>query len=220
VEPQRLLLVDDHALFRDGLVKLFAYEEDFEVIGEAASGEAALQAARDLMPDVVLMDVDLPGMNGVETARQMTSEMPYVRVVMLTVHDDDETLFEAVKAGAQGYLVKSIHAREMVDLLRGMSRGEAPISRAMATRILAEFARTGSPATVSAPTTPEATLSLREQEVLELVARRWTNKEIAAQLVISEYTVKNHLRNILSKLHLRSRAEAARFLLGYRQPSP
>jgi DNA-binding NarL/FixJ family response regulator len=130
---------------------------------------------------------------------------------MLSVQDDDETLFQAIKAGAQGYLLKSIRAVEMLDLLRGMARGEAPISRAMAARIMKEFARAGrSPADEPDPT---SALTLRERGVLELVARRCTNKEIAQQLVISEYTVKNHLANILSKLHLRSRAEAARYLL-------
>jgi DNA-binding NarL/FixJ family response regulator len=225
MEVQRLLLVDDHALFRDGMAGLFAYEDDFEVVGEAEDGEAALAAARELMPDLVLMDIDMPGCDGLEATRRLKREMPYVKVVVLTVHDDDEKLFEAIKAGAQGYLVKSIRSTEMLELLRGMSRGEAPISRAMAARILAEFARTatgsgsGAPGAAGAaeaaePEAPESLLSLREQEVLELVARRYTNKEIAAQLVISEYTVKNHLRNILSKLHLRSRTQAARYAMG------
>jgi DNA-binding NarL/FixJ family response regulator len=211
VEPQRVLLVDDHALFRDGLRGLFAYEDDFEVVGEAGDGPAALAAAAELMPDLVLMDVDLPGWDGVETTRRLKTEMPYVKVVMLTVHDDDDTLFEAIKAGAQGYLVKSIRAAEMLDLLRGLARGEAPISRAMATRILEEFARTAGEPGDLAPPGPEAGLTFREQEVLELVARRYSNKEIATTLVITESTVKNHLRNILSKLHLRSRTEAARY---------
>ncbi|MBI3971250.1 MAG: response regulator transcription factor [Chloroflexi bacterium] len=220
MDVQRLLLVDDHALFREGMAGLFAYEDDFEVVGEAADGEAALAAARELMPDLVLMDIDMPHCDGIEATRRLKQEMPYVRVVMLTVHDDDDKLFEAIKAGAQGYLVKGIRSSEMLELLRGMSHGEAPISRAMAARILEEFARTAGSArsavgegAVDMPA-PETALTLREQEVLELVARRYTNKEIAARLVISEYTVKNHLRNILSKLHLRSRAQAARYALG------
>jgi DNA-binding NarL/FixJ family response regulator len=223
---QRVLLVDDHALFRDGITRLLAYEDDFEVVGEAADGEAALVAARELMPDLVLMDVDMPGGGGLEATRRLKAELPYVRVVMLTVHEDDDTLFEAVKAGAQGYLVKSIRAAEMLHLLRGMAHGDAPLSRGLATRILGQFARlaaqadeqqsltAGRDAARMAPVTPEAVLSLREQEVLELVAQRLTNKEIAARLVLSEYTVRNHLQNILSKLHLRSRAEAARLATG------
>lgn len=234
---QRILLVDDHALFREGMAGLLAYEDDFEVVGEAADGEAALAAARELMPDLVLMDIDMPGMDGLEATRQLVAELPYVGVVMLTVHEDDDTLFEAIKTGAQGYLVKSIRSAELLDLLRGLARGEAAITRGVATRILKEFARGAAPdgaspglpgtlGTSGAPgapgasgraaamAQPEAVLSLREQEVLQLVAQRYTNKEIASQLYLSEYTVKNHLRNILSKLHLRSRVEAARYAIG------
>jgi DNA-binding NarL/FixJ family response regulator len=214
-DVQRVLLVDDHALFREGMASLLGYEDDFEVVGQAPDGEGALAVARELMPDLVLMDIDMPGRDGIEVTRRLTQELPYVKVVMLTVHDEDDKLFEAVKAGAHGYLVKSIRSREMLDLLRGMARGEAPISRAMATRILQEFARTagtGHPGSDRRePVAPEATLTPREREVLELVARRYSNKEIAGALVITEYTVKNHLRNILSKLHLKSRTEAARY---------
>jgi DNA-binding NarL/FixJ family response regulator len=218
------LLVDDHALFREGFKSLFAYEDDFEVVGEAANADEALAAARELMPDLVLMDVDMPGGDGIEATRRLVAEMPYVKVVMLTVHDEDESLFEAIKAGAQGYLVKSIRSAEMLDLLRGLANGEAPLSRATATRILEEFRRAAganSPSATGASadsagredSQPAPLLTLREQEVLELVARRCTNKEIAARLVISEYTVKNHLRNILSKLHLRSRVQAANYAM-------
>jgi DNA-binding NarL/FixJ family response regulator len=211
VEPQRLLLVDDHALFRDGLARLFAYEDDFVVVGEADSAPSAVEAAKRLIPDLVLMDVDMPGGGGIEATRRIKVELRATRIVMLTVHDDDATLFEAVKAGAQGYLVKSIKSSEMLKLLRGMARGEAPISRAMAARILDEFSR-GSRSQIADETDPLASLTLHEQEVLQLVSERYTNKEIAQRLVLSEFTVKNHLSNILSKLHLRSRAEAARYL--------
>ena len=211
MEPRRLLLADDHALFRDGLARLFAYEDDFLIVGEADSAPAAIEAARRLVPDLVLMDVDMPGGGGIEATRRIKAELPAIRIVMLTVHDDDATLFEAIKAGAQGYLVKSIKASEMLELLRGMVRGEAPISRAMAARILDEFSRESRGQTADG-TDPLASLTLREQEVLQLVAERYTNKEIAQRLVISEFTVKNHLSNILSKLHLRSRAEAARYV--------
>ena len=249
----RVLLVDDHALFRDGMSRLFSYEDDFEVVGEASSGEEALELARALIPDLVLMDIDMPGIGGLEAIRTIARELPIVTVVALTVHEDDETVFEAIKSGAQGYLVKSIRATEMLGLLRGLAHGEAPMTRGVATRILKEFARTtiagpgagpvNPPSGHFTPASPAAlrdlpnqipqdgnldwnlrqtriasaidaldALSSREEEVLELVAQRLTNKEIASKLVISEYTVKNHLRNILAKLHLSSRTQAARLL--------
>jgi len=249
----RVLLVDDHALFRDGMSRLFSYEDDFEVVGEASSGEEALELARALIPDLVLMDIDMPGIGGLEAIRSLARELPIVTVVALTVHEDDETVFEAIKSGAQGYLVKSIRATEMLGLLRGLAHGEAPMTRGVATRILKEFARTtiadpgagpvNPPSGQVSPASPAAlrdlpihipqdgnldwnlrqtriasaidaldALSSREEEVLELVAQRLTNKEIASKLVISEYTVKNHLRNILAKLHLSSRTQAARLL--------
>src|SRR5437868_6093775 len=179
LEPRRLVLADDHALFRDGLARLFAYEDDFQVVGEAADGEHVLHLARALQPDLVLMDVDMPRGGGILATQRIKAELPAVRVVMLTVHDDDDTLFQAIKAGAQGYLVKSIRASEMVELLRGMARGEAPISRGMAARILDEFARGARTSDAVAQADPADRLTLREQEVLELVAQRCTNKEIA-----------------------------------------
>lgn len=201
----RLLLVDDHALFREGLAQLFAYQDDFAIVGEADDAPSALAQARAARPDLVLMDIDLPGQDGIAATRQLKAEWPEITVVMLTVHDDTEKLLAAIKAGAQGYLVKNIRSPELLDQLRGLARGEAAISRRMATRLLAEFQR------ADVPAEPEVDLTAREIEVLELVAARHSNREIAARLVISEHTVKNHLKNILAKLHLRSRRQAAAY---------
>ncbi len=217
----RLLLVDDHALFREGLAGLFAYQDDFVVVGEAADAQTALAQTAALRPDIVLMDIDMPGADGIATTRRLKSEFPDVTVVMLTVHDATDKLLDAIKAGAQGYLVKNIRSTELLDQLRGLKRGEAAITRRMAARILEEFQR----GQVSTGSTKGSLndLTARELEVLELVADRLSNKEIAARLVISEHTVKNHLKNILSKLHLRSRRQAADYGLArgwVRPPEP
>jgi len=203
----RLLLVDDHALFREGLAGLFAYQDDFVVVGEAGDAETALSQTAALQPDIVLMDIDMPGEDGIATTRRLKSHFPDVTVVMLTVHDATDKLLEAIKAGAQGYLVKNIRSTELLDQLRGLKRGEAAITRRMAARILEEFQRGQAPAESREGSLND--LTARELEVLELVADRLSNKEIGARLVISEHTVKNHLKNILSKLHLRSRRQAA-----------
>ena len=201
----RLLLVDDHALFREGLRTLLAYHDDMEVVGEAEDTQSAVVQTRLLQPDVVLMDIALPGGGGIAATRQITAECPNISVVMLTVYDDPDTLMDAVKAGAQGYIVKNVRSAELLDQLRGLARGEAAISRRMAARLLEEF-RGGQQAAQ-----PETDLTRREMEVLELVAAHFSNKEIAAKLVISEFTVKNHLKSILSKLHVRSRSQAAAY---------
>ena len=203
--PLRLLLVDDHALFREGLIALLSYQDDFTVVGEAEDAESALAQARTLQPDIVLMDIELPGEDGVSATQRLKMAMPAVTVVMLTVHDDSQIRFEAIKAGAQGYLVKSVRSRELLEQLRGLARGEAAISRRMAARILEEIrGQTGTFGT-------EEALTAREMEVLELVAARLSNAEIAERLVVSEHTVKNHMKSVLSKLHLHNRHQAAAY---------
>ena len=205
MEPVRLLLVDDHALFRDGLISLLSYQDDFTVVGEAEDAESALDQARALEPDIVLMDIELPGVDGVSATQRLTMELPATTVVMLTVRDDTQTLFEAIKAGAHGYVVKNVRSQELLEHLRGLARGEAAISRRLAARILEEIrGRTE-------PLEPEEELTAREMEVLELVAARLSNAEIAERLVVSEHTVKNHLKSILAKLHFRSRHQAAAY---------
>ena len=211
MEPIRVLLVDDHLLFRRGLASLIDPLEDMEVVGEAGDGREALEKARELMPDLILMDIHMPGWDGLKATRQIKEEMPYVKIVMLTVSDDDKDLFEAIKQGAQGYLLKNLSPEELFELLRGVYRGEAPISHLTAARILDEFARLAQKETW----VPIAgnNITPREKEVLQLVAQGATNKEIASQLFIAENTVKNHLRNILAKLHLGNRVQAAAYAL-------
>jgi len=211
VTPIRVLLVDDHVLFRRGVAGVLAADPGIEVVGEADDGQRGVEMARELMPDVILMDVSMPGLDGLQATRLIKAEIPYVRIVMLTVSDGDQVLFEAVKSGAQGFLLKNIEPSALLSTLRGIVRGEAPISRTMAARLLDEFAR-GSRRDAPAPT-QAAELTGRERDVLALVAQGRSNKEIAAALDIAENTVKNHLKNILEKLHLENRVQAATYAL-------
>ena len=209
----RVLLVDDHALFRAGIASLLASRGTVEVVGEAQDGSEALEAARRLRPDIVLMDVHMPKVDGIQATRMIAAELPQVKVVMLTVSDQDKDLFEAVKSGAHGYLLKNLEPEELFDYLDGISRGEAPISRTMAAKILNEFASQAGKARASEASEPSEVLTPREREVLKLVASGATNKEIATALTLTENTVKNHLRNILEKLHLENRTQAAAYAL-------
>ena len=209
--PIRVLIADDYALFRHGLASLLAAESDFEVVGEAADGREAVEMARELKPDVIVMDLSMPVMDGLEATRRIKAEFPYVRIVILTVSDGERSLFEAVKSGAQGYLLKKIEPQALCGTVRGVVRGEAFVSPVMAARLLEEF--TGDSRRTAPPPTPSAQLTQREQEVLALVARGKSNKEIAAALAIAENTVKNHLKNILEKLHLENRVQAATYAL-------
>ena len=201
----RILLADDHALFRDGIASLLRAWEH-EVVGQAADGPTAVALGMELRPDLVLMDIAMPG-GGLPATRELADRAPDVAIVMLTASEDVEDLFQAIRAGARGYLLKNLEARELRAMLDAISRGEAAITPAIAARILAELARSGQgpPATARDPDQ----LTDRELDVLRGVVGGFTNKEIAGGLGLSENTVKFHLRNILEKLHAQSRAEAA-----------
>jgi DNA-binding NarL/FixJ family response regulator len=206
--PTRILLVDDHVLFRKGMSRLIDSQPDLEVVAEAEDGIQAVQYARRFKPDLILMDIHMPDCDGHEATRLIVNDWPEAQIVMLTVSDEDQDLFTAIRNGAIGYLVKKIEPEELFSRLRGIALGEAPISRVMAGRILREFARVD---TDGPPPDSTRSLTPREREVLQLVTKGMTNKEIGAQLHIAENTVKNHLRNILEKLHLQNRAQAAAY---------
>ena len=210
--PIRVVLVDDHALFRKGIASLLTGEPGFEVVGEAQDGLQAVERVRELMPDLVVMDLNMPRTTGLEATRRILEEFPYIKIVILTVSEDDQDLFEAIKAGAQGYLLKKIEPKALFDTLRGVMRGEASISRMMAATLMGEIRRYAANRTGSGANLNPA-LSPREIGVLELVTEGKTNKEIAGALGIAENTVKNHLKNILEKLHLENRVQAATFAL-------
>jgi len=202
-----VLIVDDHALFRRGLHLVLEQEEDIDVAGEAGDGHEAVEAAQDLMPDVVLMDVRMPRRSGIEATERIKDLLPHVRILMLTISEDEGDLFDAIKAGASGYLLKEISIEEVADAVRAVASGQSRLSPSMAAKLLSEFAamskRADEPDKLPAPR-----LTDREMQVLRLVARGLANREIAKELFISENTVKNHIRNILEKLHLHSRMEA------------
>ncbi len=210
VERIRVVLVDDHALFRKGVASLLASCPDIEVVGEAGDGAEAIAKVAELMPDLILMDIHMPSMDGLEVTRRIKAEHPYVKVVMLTVAEEDRSLFDAIKAGAHGYLLKRVEPDEFLGMVRGISRGEAPISRRMASKILGEF---GKHMKGQQAEDPAGKLTPREREVLQYLTQGRSNKEIANTLCVSENTVKNHLKNILAKLHLQNRVQAVAFAL-------
>jgi DNA-binding NarL/FixJ family response regulator len=201
----RVLICDDHALFRRGLVMVLESEDGIEVVAEAEDGEDAVAKAEDAAPDVILMDVRMPKMSGIEATRAIADAVPTAKILMLTVSDEEEDLYEAVKAGATGYLLKEISIEEVANAIRAVTTGQSLISPSMASKLLSEFNNLAKQAQqkVLAPR-----LTDRELQVLKLVAQGLSNREVAEQLFISENTVKNHVRNILEKLHLHSRMEA------------
>jgi two-component system NarL family response regulator len=203
----RVLIVDDHALFRRGLQMVLRQEPDIEVAGEAEDGLDAVEKAQELMPDVVLMDVRMPKRSGIEATREIRDLLPHVKILMLTISDEEADLYDAIKAGASGYLLKEISIDEVAEAVRSVSAGQSRLSPSMASKLLAEFAAMSRRADEQQQLPPPR-LTEREMEVLKLVAKGLNNRDIGQQLFISENTVKNHIRNILEKLHLRSRMEA------------
>lgn len=207
-ESIRVLLVDDQKLMREGLRVLLELEPDLEVAGEAADGQAALEAYAELQPDVVLMDVRMPGMDGVEATWRLRERWPEAHVIILTTFDDDEYIFEGLRAGALGYLLKDVSGEKLAEAIRTVAAGGALVEPSVARKVLAEFARVVPPARPLEEGLPEP-LTDREHEVLQLLSRGLSNREIAEQLHLAEGTVKNYVTNILQKLGVRDRTQAA-----------
>ncbi len=206
----RVMICDDHALFRRGLIMVLEAEDDIEVVAEAEDGEDALEKAVEFVPDVVLMDVRMPGVDGIEATRRIAEKVPTAKILMLTVSDEEEDLYEAIKAGATGYLLKEVSIEEVAPAARAVVAGQSLISPSMASKLLGEFSNLAKRAE-ERTSVPTPRLTERELEVLRLVAQGKSNREIAGDLYISENTVKNHVRNILEKLHLHTRMEAVMY---------
>ncbi|MFN8486063.1 MAG: response regulator transcription factor [Caldilineaceae bacterium] len=206
----KILIVDDHVLFREGLASLLSGQPDITVVGQASSVQEATALANELQPDLVLMDFGLPDGTGLDATKAILAIRPETKIVFLTVHEDDERLFEAIRTGAKGYLLKNVHVTKLLTFLRGVEHGEVALMPAMTNRILHEFARLAE--TPKSSSSALETLSAREVEVMRLLATGATNQEIAERLFISENTVKNHVRSILAKLDLKSRRQVAHYL--------
>jgi DNA-binding NarL/FixJ family response regulator len=201
-DPVRVLVADDHPLFREGVVHSLSSEPDLAVIGQAASGEEALRLARDLLPDIVLLDIDMPGLDGLMTAEKITAACPAVKIVMLTVFENEDKMLAAFKAGARGYVLKGVSARELANVVRAAAQGEVYVSPSLAAEILIALTR-------SHPVDPLEELTEKELEILKLVGRGLTNREIGQKLHLAEKTIKHYITNILQKLQVRNRVEAA-----------
>jgi two-component system nitrate/nitrite response regulator NarL len=219
----RILLVDDQPLFRKALASLISGQFDFAVVGEATDGREALEQVRNLRPDIVVMDVQMPGVDGIGGVKAIRAAGFDVPIVMLTISDDDDDLFEAIQAGANGYLLKNMRPEQLFEGIRGAARGEAPVAGAVAAKLLEALRHGGvAPSRVATDATAEEmSLTRREAEILQLIAAGLSNKEIAARLTITEGTVKNHVHHALEKLHLTNRVQAAAYAVrhGYGRPA-
>lgn len=200
----RMILADDHTLFREGLSALFQSISDIEVVGEAQTGSQVIDKAAELQPDVILMDIQMPDVNGIEATRRIVKANPQIGVIVVTMFEDDDSVFAAMRAGARGYILKGADQDEMLRAIRAVANGEALFGPAIADRLMGFFS--SPPASAPAQTFPE--LTEREHEVLELIAQGLNNRQIARQLFIAEKTVRNHVSNIFNKLQVADRAQA------------
>ncbi|MGM1045487.1 MAG: response regulator [Bacillota bacterium] len=205
MQPIRILIADDHKHARQGIREILEMDSAFEIVAEAWNGEEALLYTEKYMPDMILMDINMPDMSGLEATRQIKGNYPYVKIIIVTVSDDIADLFEAIKKGAQGYLLKNLNPEAWLEYLKAIALDEAPLSRELAVQLLKEFSTKPVAASEHSP------LTTREQEILEQVAKGKTNREISEDLIISEHTVKNHLKNIMQKLHLDNRVQLTRY---------
>jgi DNA-binding NarL/FixJ family response regulator len=203
----KIAIVDDHILFREGLISLVSHQPDMSVVGEGGSVQEAIELSRSLQPEIILMDFSLPDGTGLDAAEVILKERPETRIIFLTIHDDDERLFSAIRMGAKGFLMKNIPVARLLAALRGVQRGEAALSREMTARLMDAFSQINPPST-PVPEAPFSVLTPRELEVLQELAKDATNRQIADWLFISENTVRNHVHNILEKLRISNRREA------------
>ncbi len=201
-EPIRVLVADDHPLFREGVTHSLGGKADIAVVGQAATGEEALSLARDLLPDVALLDITMPGRGGLAAAAEIAVACPVTKIVMLTVSEDEDDLLTAFKAGARGYILKGVSARELTNIIQAVAAGEVYVSPSLAAGMLMEMSR-------GRPPDPLTELTERERGILQLVAEGLTNREIGERLHLAEKTIKHYMTNVLGKLHVRSRVEAA-----------
>lgn len=204
MDPIRVLIADDHPLFRHGIRSLLSATADFQVVGEAAAGDEAIRLAETLQPDVIVMDIQMPNVNGIEATRQIVRESPNIRILIVTLFEDDASVFTALRAGARGYVLKDAEKDDLLLALRAVGRGEAIFSPAIASRMIDFFAALRP----STPSNAFPELTEREREILELIAKGKSNNEIAAQLVLSPGTVRNYVSNVFSKLQVADRTQA------------
>ena len=212
-QPIRILLADDQPLFRGAIAALIAEQDDMVIVGEAENGLEAVEKAHALVPDLVVMDVEMPVMDGVEATRLIRDQLPSVKVIMLTVSEADDHVFDAIRFGAHGYLLKDLRPEQLYDMIRSVMRNETPLSPAIAGRLLNEIQSGATKRSSSTEPPPGPAVTRRELEILQLVAEGLSNKEIGKSLSITEGTVKNHVHNALEKLHMENRIQAAAYIV-------